>query len=148
MKLSKEEFRRLQQEWYAKLSDHGFTDAEKLVGDSLVLAETAHYKLRRDDQATIACKEEYFRRMSQMANDEDTEYANSAEQLIIVRHCDGAQLNAIVSELAAINVSMTRHTVRYIIRRYQHAWDIRSYDRKMLRGKRSYTPKVIRKKHG
>lgn len=130
MKLSKDEFRNLQREWYQKLKDIGFKDIEKLHGDELLLIQSAS---RSIDMCTLLVSEEYYRNIGQKALDEDTEFRNEVHKHILVRHSEGAKIKTIISELNERGLSRTKESVRVIIRRYEMKWGIRTYTEKQLR---------------
>lgn len=139
MKLSKEEFRCLQQTWYKTLSETGFKDIEKISGDELVLVQTASACYRNTDEFTRGMKEEYFRCMAQFANDEETVFRNSIDRHILTRHAEGAKINVISAELKERGVTRNRASVRFIIRKYEAAWGLRAYDsRKLNTRKKKY----------
>lgn len=136
MKLTRDEFLRLQQTWYQKLSDLGFNDIEKLQGDELVLSQTASYCYRNGDPFTRAMKEQYFRFMSQAVYDENTEFKNEVHRHIMIRHSEGAKIKTILKELHARGTARNRNSIRFIIRKYEVAWGLRSYNPSQLNVKK------------
>jgi hypothetical protein len=133
MKIAKDEFRRLQQEWYKRLADEGFKDIEKPHGEDFILLQTAGYCFRETDSFAKEMKEEYFRCVSQMAEDPDTDFRNDIDRHILRRHAEGAKIKVIIQELDSMDMSRTRESVRTIIRRYEMAWGLRQYTDRMLR---------------
>lgn len=136
MKLNKDEFRNLQNEWYQKLSKEGFRDIEKLKGDELVLSQFASHCFCGMDVLSRFLKEQYFRYISQIALDEDTFFRNDIDRHILIRHSEGAMIKVIVEELEDMGSPRHRHSVRFIIRRYQIKWGLRKYSDKQLNKKR------------
>lgn len=132
MKIPRDEFKRLQQQWYQKLVEHGFRDIEKSIGEELVLIHDAAYCYREVDAFERQMKEEYFRCMGQIVNDEDTEYRNDIDRYILIRHAEGAKVKSITKELEAKGTPRHRHSVRFIIRSYEMSWGIRKYTDKQL----------------
>jgi hypothetical protein len=132
MKLKQEEFRCLQKTWYRVLSDSGFKDIERFSGSELVLVQTAAACYRNTDHFTRLMKEEYFRCMAKMANDEETEFRNEIDRYILVRHSEGAMINVIMTELEARGMKRNRASIRFIVRRYEDAWGIRKYEPRKL----------------
>lgn len=129
MKLSKDEFRALQQAWYKKLRRTGFKDIETPDGQFLCAVPDAYRKM---DLYNREIRTEYFRFMGHAANDEKTVYRNQADRHILIRFSEGAKIKVIVEELTLMGTPRRRRAVRYIIRRYEMAWGIRSYNNKEL----------------
>lgn len=77
-------------------------------------------------------KEEYFRFMGQMAEDEETFFKNEAHRHILIRHAEGAMISTIVKELESRGIRRRRLSIRMIIRRYETAWGLRSYTPNLL----------------
>jgi hypothetical protein len=80
-------------------------------------------------------KEEYYRLISQYVSSETTVFRSEVDQYILTRHAEGAKHSAIVSELEARGISKHRHSIRFIIRRYEMAWGIKKYSDKQLNKK-------------
>lgn len=132
MKLTKDEFKKLQLEWYEKLKAMGFKDAEESKDDGFVLAQSASYCFRNVDGLTKFLKEEYYRRMAQESLDSQTVYKNAAHKHILIRHSEGAKIKTIVQELIELGLPRNRNSVRFIIRRYEMLWGFRNYNYKQL----------------
>ncbi len=134
MKMPKHEFIRLQQEWYERLSDNGFKDIEEIKDGELVLqrSSAAGYRKWETSPLSRALKEEYYRWIAQEANDETTVYRNDVDQYILIRHCEGARIKHIVKELETKGTPRHRHSVRFIIRKYEIEWGIKKYNERQL----------------
>ncbi len=132
MKLKRDEFIKLQKEWYRKLEESGFKDIEKIQGEELILVQSASYCYKRTNPLSRSLKEEYFRWIAQEAHDKDTVYRNEVDRYILIRHAEGARVKAIVEELELNNMARDRQSVRFIIRRYEMEWGLRHYDHKQL----------------
>lgn len=136
MKLTKDDFRKLQQEWYEKLQEQGFKDIEKIKGDDLVLSQSATYCFRNVDEFTRELKAEYFRCLAQWVHDEQTVFKNKVHKYILTRHAEGAKGKEIVNELVELGHYRCRNSICFIIRKYEMAWGIRSYNLKELNVKK------------
>ncbi len=77
-------------------------------------------------------KEEYFTVMYQMSQDETTAFRNETDKYILIRHSEGLTAKEIIKELALLGKAMHRHSIRFIIRKYEMAWGIKSYTNKQL----------------
>lgn len=127
MKKTQEEFLRLQRHWYDVLEFLGFQDIEEFKRNELVLKQTAAYPFRNTDAFSNNIKEEYFRILAQKIYDEGTVFVNEIDKYILCRHAEGARIKAIVDELTTRGTPRNRHSVRFIIRRYEVRWAIRTY---------------------
>ena len=132
MKLAKHAFKELQEEWYRKLADAGFKDIERFKGDELILVGRAADCYKFTTNLTRPIKEEYYRWISQEANDEETVYRNEADKHILTRYSEGAKVKVIVKELKMMGMPRHRHSIRFIIRRYEMEWGLREYNDRML----------------
>jgi ABC-type uncharacterized transport system ATPase subunit len=128
MKLSKEEFSKLQKHWYQRLADTGFKDVEELKDGKLILTEEiGQYHYRKTDAFRILMKEEYFRAICQMVQDIDTRFRNSIDKYILSRYSEGAKIKTIMVELSTQGCQLRRNSIRFIIRRYEVQWGLKSY---------------------
>jgi hypothetical protein len=148
MKLTKDEFRKLQREWYKKLEESGFKDIERFKDDELVFKRSGidnsrciEWYIEATDLGTIeelsegAIKAEYFRIIAQTAKDEETTYRNEVDRHILIRHSEGAKIKTIVTELQELGMPRHRLSVRFIIRRYEMLWGLRRWTRRQLNKK-------------
>lgn len=137
MKLSREEFKKLQLEWYRVLSESGFNDIEELKDGELILKESASFCYRHTPNTfDIFMKEEYYRIIAQCVQDQDTKFKNETHRYILIRHSEGAKIKTIGEELKDRGCARDRKTIRLIIRRYQMAWGLKNYGPKQLGMKR------------
>ncbi len=130
------EFLELQQHWYQKLAEHGFKDIEKLRGEELVLEQTCMAHLRNGDELTNAARTQYFRSLGHAVNDESAEFRNDIDRFILERRAEGVPVKTIGAELEAMGHYRHRHSIRFIIRRYEVAWGIKQYRPSQLNMKR------------
>lgn len=135
--MSREKFKSLQKHWYDLLRLSGFEDIEKLVGGELVLRQTANHQLRDVNQLDKEIREEYFTIIFHKINDEKTVFRNEVDRIIMQEHAEGAMIREIMRTLSIIGESRSRASVRYIIRRYEVAWNIRKYTPRQLNKKSS-----------
>ena len=132
MKLTKDEFKSLQLEWYGRLKASGFNDIEKFSGGELILAQSANYAVKTLDALTRYMRSEYFTSLGHAANNEQTLWRNEIDKYILIRYCEGARIKDIVNELIALKTPRNRKSVRIIIRRYEMAWGFRVYPPNLL----------------
>lgn len=127
MKLTKAEFKKLQQIWYLRLEEAGFVDIEKVVRERPPRIE-AHLT----DPVLGAIRHEYYSIITEIVNNPETSFHNEIDSYILNRHAEGAKIQNIVNELFRDGTPRSRKGVRTIIRRYEMAWKIRTYTRKQL----------------
>lgn len=130
MKVTKQEFKKLQQYWYKRLEQEGFKDIEKAQ-------EIAHEQNFLKEYQSLNSiyrhtKEDYFRLLNQAIHDENTQFRNHIDKYILTRYAEGARIKTIVQELLNLGMSRDRYSVRIIIRKYEMAWNIKTYTRKQL----------------
>ncbi len=128
MKLTRDEFLRLQETWYQKLEESGFKDIEKLHNGQFILIENSTRVYRNcADLFEIEMREEYYRQISQAVYDEDTVFHNEMDRFILTRRSEGAQIKEIEGELSNSPLKdRKRKTIRHIIQRYEAAWGLRT----------------------
>lgn len=122
------EFRSKEREWYRRLSDTGFRDAEKTVGSNRVLKKRACNSYRESKGSARENKERYFEVISQ--NIHITSFQNEKEQFVLLKFAEGLSRVDIVREVRNIGISIHRNTVTHIIRRYEHLWGLRFWSLK------------------
>lgn len=131
MKLTKDEFKKLQREWYQKLADLGFKDIEEFKGEELVLKESYNdcFRPNRHNKSEFdrSMQEEYFRCLAHKAFDETTVYRNEIDKHILIRYSEGAKIKTIITELSVLKKPLRRNTIRFIIKRYEMAWGLKNY---------------------
>lgn len=84
------------------------------------------------DTLSRELKEEYYRVLSQKANDESTFFKLQIHRFILIRYAEGASIKMICEELDALEEPRHRGSVRFIIRRYEMIWGFRVYTHKEL----------------
>ena len=113
------EFKELAREWDCRLRDSGFIDAEVLKSGKRVLKETADFVFRwARDELVKDSKLEYFRNITHSVC--KTDFIDPLDLTVMTMRGDGFSIN----EIAECN-SINRHTVTFIIRRYEHKWGLR-----------------------
>lgn len=138
MKMSREKFRSLQKYWYDILRVSGFKDVERLVDGEPVLYhfEAHEFSSRREiDKFDFEMDQEYYRALLHVSNDETTKYKNDVDKIIMRMHAEGAKIRDIIHSLLTYGETRNRASIRYIIRRYEMAWNIRKYTAKQLNKK-------------
>lgn len=133
--MSKEKFKSLQKYWYDILKVSGFEDIEKLVGGELVLKQGADHHLWNVNQLDKEMREEYFTIITHKVNDEETVFRNEVDRIVMQGHAMGAMIRDIIHTLNTHGETRSRASVRYIIRRYEMAWNIRQYTPRQLNKK-------------
>lgn len=124
------EFKALQKQWYQRLSDEGFKDAETLSEKCLTLKKIQERPYCAVAEVVRETREAYYTLMAQKV--QEAVFRNEIDRLIMIWHADGMKACAIGRELTAIGEYRNRNTIRYLIRRYEHAWGMREYTPKEL----------------
>lgn len=119
------QFLKTQLEWYQILQKHGFVDQEQVKGTELVLKQRSTNVYRQADATTRESKREYFLMLSR--NLSKQKKISEVEAKIIHLFSDGIRRKEI-AEILNIN----RHTIGFIIRRWEHRWGIRTWTPKQL----------------
>jgi hypothetical protein len=135
MKLTEKEFKKLQRKWYRCLILEGFRDTEANEKDTEVTKPSLIRLYRDMEPVERIAKEDYFLLLSHAVNNEDTLFKNDADRYIMTRYSEGARIIEISEELTNLGMRRERKTIRFIIRRYEMAWHIRSYNHKQLNRK-------------
>lgn len=137
MKQKKTELKALQKIWYQKLKDSGFEDIER--GGSIVFetVTSSSNKIRtvyvkKEDREI---EEEYYRRLYEAAHSETARYKNKADKIILTNFSNGVSITEIVEILCQRGCPRHRHTIRFVIRRYEMLWGIRFYNKDQLGNK-------------
>jgi hypothetical protein len=130
--MNKKQFKELQVQWYKTLAANGFNDIEKMGNSELLLKQTANHCYCNEDAFSWKFKEEYYAVLGQIIQDEETYFSNEIDKYILSRHAEGIKIKAIMEELHDLGMGRARDSIRFIIRRYEQQWKIKSYNRKQL----------------
>jgi hypothetical protein len=131
MEKSSKEFLLLQEEWYLKLKNSGFVDAEKRQNNGrwILKQEDNRFcrKGRNDDEIKIRAKIEYYTQLGQYANDPNTWFRNDIDRFIMQLLAEGAIISEIKQEVF-FQFEIDRHlnTIRYITRKYERLWGLKN----------------------
>jgi hypothetical protein len=139
VKITDNDFGKLQDEWYSRLEEDGFKDIERKPDKNIrfagknggLLNEGNLDHLNRID--TIRC---YFAIIHEYAFDETAVFKSEMHKYILQRYAEGARLCDIVRELTKLGMPRDRKAIKFIIRRYEMEWKIKNYTPKQL-GKRT-----------
>jgi hypothetical protein len=130
MKLSKCEFEALQSEWYEKLRQQGFIDIEqkdpRSVPSHIAAMETPRKLL------LFETTEEYFRKISDAAFDPKTKFKSKKDKYVMGLYARGVKQIDIMLLLKQRGTPLRKEAIRFIIRKYEMAWNIRHYTKKQL----------------
>lgn len=130
--MPKSDLKKLQDEWYEKLSESGFKDIEAVVGGHSLLKKRAYRCYGTQDLLFIELKIQYYRQIGLIANDQFTIFRDEIDRFILIRHSEGARAKDIVEDLKIIGKTKARNTIRFIIRRYEMAWGLKFYNKNLL----------------
>lgn len=119
-----QDFKTLQKQWYQRLEDLGFEDAEVVVGDETFLRQTSERPFRACP-VRIKQKEDYYRVLTHRVA--DSEFRNEVDQQILTLRSEGKTFKEI-----AVAAKCERKKVRFTIRKYEMAWGLRRYTLQQL----------------
>lgn len=114
-------FKILSHEWNIRLKSSGFEDAEIELKQERALKQRATNCYRQASQLERDSRLEYYSFLGHLAH--NTLFPNDLERYIMVRHSEGATIKEIEEEIQI----RERKTIRYIIRRWQTKWGIRTW---------------------
>lgn len=126
-------FRDLQKVWYERLSEDGFKDHEKLVGDEMALRQTAYKAYRGAEELEIETKSMYYSLLSERII--SASFSSDVDRLILTWYAEGEKIKIICEELEKLGERRCRGTVRFTIRKYEMAWGMKEYTLKQLNRK-------------
>lgn len=92
--------------------------------------QSARLKRRALQKIFCDAKEAYYTAIGQKLA--ETIFRNSVDRFILTRHAEGKKAFEIVEELKARGTPRFRHSVRFIVRRYEMLWGLRKYDPRQL----------------
>ena len=126
--------RALQREWYARLRETGFVDAEEMLSNGeMVLLQNAHHSVAYEHHDRRTAREEYYRMLSALVAAEP--FDSEIDRIIMVMAADGARQRAIEVELNAMGIRRPprfraderrcRESIRLTIRKYERRWGLR-----------------------
>jgi hypothetical protein len=125
-----DDFKAQQKAWYRRLKDEGFNDAEELIGSELMLKQQAKWRMNEGNYITRCKKLEYFLVLGQHLL--HAVYRNEIDKLIMTWHADGKTIKFMCEELKLRGSPRCRHSIRFIIRKYEMIWGMRVYTPKQL----------------
>jgi hypothetical protein len=139
-----EAFKKIEDEWNAKLKDEGFVDIEYSTRNGLEIKQPTVRSCRPGGKdfkpggrahgdgfrQYVETKHNYF-----MALEHCMEYApprNRTERFIMYYLAMGSKISEICNELKELGGPCHRQTVRFIIRKHEHLWGIKTWEKAKL----------------
>jgi len=129
------EFRILSKDW----NDLDIEDIEVEIKGEKQLKQRATNSYRQATPLERETRLEYYCLLSSLAL--NTIFPNELEKLVMNLHADGLSMREIIDEIKKQGFIRERQTIRYIIRRWQMNWGIKSWTPKQMNLK----AKIIRK---
>lgn len=124
-------FKELQSKWYGKLKKKNFLDEEKFIGGELrLINHSLPNYIYNLCPLTREARLRYFILIGQCVSEEDFE--NDRDRLILLLQSEGTLIRDIVNELQVKGYNCHRQTVRYIIRKFEHKWKIRTWQKQQM----------------
>ena len=123
-----EEFKSLQAEWYQKLEASGFVDIENNSKEEPLLRQNSGKSYTSSSEVIRVNKQKYYELLAQHTSSEI--FSNPAHRLVLELRSNGATFSTIILKLKDASLSKdlsSRHSLRYLIRRYEMKWNINTY---------------------
>lgn len=123
-------FKALQEEWYQRLKDEGFKDAEMVIDGKHTLENKRTREYQSTPKVVRETKEEYYAVLAQCVHchwfDDDI------ERRVLTWYAQGRRIRDICDDLERMGEPRARDTIRYMVRRYEVIWGLRTYTRQQL----------------
>lgn len=151
MKIPNDEFNKLRDEWYRRLEADGFKDVElkpdkniRLIGKSIRARWHEVGQEEREEREDFfigksaltinyaGIKRAYFELLYAHANNEKVQFKNEMHKYILQRYAEGVRLCDIVKGLKHLGMQRDRKAVKFIIRKYEMEWQIKTYTPRQL----------------
>jgi hypothetical protein len=116
----KKSFRVLSQEWNKKLECSGFTDVEVELKGDRALKQRATNCYRQANSLERETRLEYYLFLGHLAH--NTIFPNDLEKLVMIRYSEGKTYGEI-----AIEVKRHRHSIEFIVKRWQTKWGVKRW---------------------
>lgn len=126
-------FKALQQDWYQRLKDEGFADAEELVGADMLLKQNAEHVLARVDNIRKDARESYYQQLRRKASVEV--FDSDIDRTILTMLAEGARIRTIIDALNCMGIRRPpryqsefrrcRESIRLTVRKYEIRWGLR-----------------------
>lgn len=132
-------FKNTYKEWNRKLQLSGFKDIEAELKGDRVLRQRATNCYRQATQLERESRLEYFCFVGHLVH--TTIFESELEKDVMFKHSEGLTIKEIVDDIKHKGISRDRKTIRYIIRRWQMKWGIRTWNLKQMNLKKSQITK-------
>lgn len=119
------QFKALSKVWDYKLEQTGFKDVEIEIKGDRALKQKATNCYRQASQLERESRLEYYCFLGYLVH--NTQFENEIDKLVMFKHSEGATIKEIVEVIKATGNRRDRRTIRFIIRRWQAKWGIKSW---------------------
>lgn len=116
-------FRELESQWEQKLTESGFKDIEKRIGEERRFKQSINVHPRDRHRK----KQAYFDLLAECFSREIF-----LDYKIMQDYISGKRRVEILKELHALGIQIHYETIRCIIRRYEYKWGIKNYTLKQM----------------
>ena len=118
-------------QWNCILKDADFIDCETTdISGERVLKQRATNAYRQADELERDTRLQYYSLLGHLAH--NTKFDSQIEQLIMIRHSEGAEIKEIVEEIKLTGSYRCRKMVLFIIRRWQMRWGVKTWSLKEM----------------
>lgn len=119
------DFKKLQDEWYRKLAESGFEDAEELIGTIWRLKNDSASYFRYTPVEVREAKIEYFEKIGECVEAES--FDSERDMHVLKMWAAGDNIKTIEKKLSEKGYKNKREKIRFIIRKYENRWGIKYY---------------------
>jgi uncharacterized protein Smg (DUF494 family) len=123
------QFQAINKNWNSKLSESGFKDAEIEKHGEFYLKKHSHCDNRHHENVAIVRenKQAYFHILDEYIQKE-TDFPDESDRLIMELTAQGFHICEISETLRSLFLKKNhRNTIRFIRRRYEHKWGIKTW---------------------
>lgn len=132
-------FKELNRDWDRRLANAGFEDAEEYGTSKRFLKEYSNDRFLRRGRGgqektklTVEASYRYFQAITEFVAKEE-EFSDEFDKLIMERTGEGKKIREISEELKNLlpldrkRSKYDRNTIRYVRRRYEHKWGLKTW---------------------
>lgn len=128
-------FRELYKTWNSKLKSSGFVDSETDLQGDRALKQRATNSYRQADQLERESRLDYYMLLGNLVH--NTNFNSEVDEIVMTLHADGFSIKEIMAEMGKKGFRRHRHTIRFIIKRWQMKWGIKHWSPKQMNLKKA-----------
>lgn len=118
-------FKVLAKVWDFKLEQSGLRDCEIDLKNERVLKQRSSSSYGKADGFERESRLEYYCFLGYLVH--NTKFETELERLVLTKHAEGSTIKEIVEAINVLGINRDRRTIRFIIRRWQTKWGLKSW---------------------